>query len=247
MENALLVGLSRQMTLRRELEVVANNVANVNTSGFKAEQLLFQEHLMPVARADAFPTQDRRLRYVVDPRTVTNLEGGSTERTGNDLDVALQGRGFFAVQTPRGERFTRAGNFHLDAQGRLVTASGDQVMGESGPIVFTADDGAISIGGDGTISTRQGQRGKLRVVQFANEAALTREGGTLFAAGAEARPEPARQARVLQGAIERSNVQPVLEMGRMIEITRAYQTVSQMIERTQDLRRTAIERLAQLP
>lgn len=247
MENALLVGLARQMTLRRELEVIANNVANVNTAGFKGEQLLFENYLRSGARADAFPRADRNVHYVIDPRTVTNFATGTIDRTGNDLDVALQGPGFLTVQTARGERFTRAGAFQLSAQGELVTNMGDRVLTEGGPIAFTSADGPIAIGADGTISTSQGVRGRLRIVQFQNEAALTKEGDNLFSAPPAARPEPARTTRVVQGAIERSNVQPVIEVARMIEVTRAYQSVTQMIERTQDLRRNAIERLAQLP
>jgi flagellar basal-body rod protein FlgF len=248
MENALLIGLSRQMTLRRELDTIANNVANVNTAGFKADQLLFQDHLMPTARIDGAHRGDRAVHYVIDPRTRTDFAGGAVEQTGGEYDVAIQGQGFFAVQAPGGERYTRAGAFRLDATGRLVTATGLPVLTEGGPISFTAEDGRVTIGADGTISTRQGLRGRLRVVRFADEAALRKDGENLFAPGQGQQAQAATQAtRVVQGALERSNVQPVLEIARMIEVTRAYQTVSQMIDRTQDLRRTAIERLAQLP
>jgi flagellar basal-body rod protein FlgF len=246
MENALLVGLSRQMVLRRELDTIANNIANVNTTGFRSDRLLFQEHMMPPARVDAFRRGDRPVSFVIDPRTVTNFQMGTVQQTGSDLDVAIQGGGFFAVQTPRGERYTRAGAFQLNAQGQLVTINNEPVLTEGGPISFTAEDGRVAIGVDGTISTQQGVRGRLRVVDFANEAALTKDGDNLFAAPQGVRPTNNRTARVLQGAIERSNVQAIPEMGRMIEVTRAYQSVTQMIDRTQDLRRTAIERLAQI-
>lgn len=249
MENALLIGLSRQMTLRREMDTIANNIANVNTPGFRSDQLIFQEHLMPVARVDGFPSSnDRRVSYVIDPSTATSFLPGTLDRTGADFDLALQGEGFFVVQTPRGERYTRAGNFQLNAQGALVTPAGHQVMSEGGPIVFTAEDGRVSISPDGIISTAQGVRGRMRVVRFTNEAALRKDGDTLFAGGngAVAQAAPVT-TRILQGAVERSNVQPVMEIGRMIEVNRAYQLVSQMLDRTQDLRRTAVERLAQLP
>lgn len=247
MENALLIGLSRQMTLRRELDTIANNVANVNTAGYKADQLLFEDYLMPTARIDTFRTGDRSLHYVIDPRTVTNHQTGTIDQTGAPLDLALQGDGFFAVQTARGERYTRAGSFQLDAQGQLTTPSGEPVLTEGGPITFSPQDRDIAIGADGTITTSQGVRGRLRVVRFDRTDALTKEAGTLFAAPQGVNPVPAPQTRVVQGSIERSNVQPVQEITRMIEVTRTYTTVSQMIERTQDLRRTAIERLAQLP
>lgn len=243
MENALLIGLSRQMTLRRELDVIANNVANVNTHGFRGDRLIFNDYLMPVARADAFPQADRRLHYVIDPRTATSFQAGTIEQSGGELDVALQGDGFFVVQTPRGERFTRAGNFQLNAQGELVTASGERVLTDSGPITFGAADGRVAIGADGTISTQQGVRGRLRVVRFADPAVLRKDGDTMFSVAGNAQPQPATGVRVLQGAVERSNVQAIQEISRMVEVTRAYQTVTQMIDRTQDLRRTAIERL----
>lgn len=248
MENSLLIGLSRQMTLRREMDTIANNIANVNTAGFRSDQLIFQEHLMPVARVDGFPrAADRRVSYVIDPRTSTSFQPGTIQQTGADFDLALQGQGFFVVQTPQGERYTRAGNFQVNGQGMLVTPAGHQVLSEGGPIVFTPDDGRVAIAPDGTISTAQGQRGRIRVVTFANEAALAKQGDTLFSAnGAAAQAAPAT-TRVVQGAFERSNVQPVVEIGRMIEVNRAYQLVSQMVERTSDLRRTAIDRLAQVP
>lgn len=248
MENALIVGLSRQMTLRRELETVANNVANVNTSGFKADRLIFQEYMRNPARIDAQTNAaDRPVRFVIDPRTVTNHETGTLDRTGAELDVALQGPGFFAVQTARGERYTRAGSFLLNAQGELVTPTGERVLTEGGPISFTPADGRITIAADGSISTQQGLRGKLRVSTFADPTRLSKEGDNLFAAPEGVRAEPAPQTRVQQGAIERSNVAPVLEVARLVEITRNYQSISQVLDRTQDLRRTALERLAQLP
>jgi flagellar basal-body rod protein FlgF len=248
MENALLVGLSRQMTLRRELETVANNVANVNTAGFKADRLVFAEYMRNPARIDAQArAADRPVRFVIDPRTATNHETGTLDRTGGETDLALQGDGFFAVETQRGERYTRAGAFLLNAQGELVTPRGDRVLTEGGPIAFTPADGRISIAADGTISTQQGLRGRLRVAAFADPSRLRKEGDNLFAAPDGVRPEPAPQARVLQGAVERSNVSAVTEVARLVEITRSYQSISQVLDRTQDLRRTALERLAQLP
>lgn len=235
------------MTLRREMDIVANNIANVNTAGFKSDHLMFEEYMMPTASIDTFQTADRQLRYVIDPRSVTNFETGMVDQTGAPLDVALQGEGFFAVQTPRGERYTRAGSFQLDAGGQLVTAAGEPVLTEGGPITFAPQDRDIAIGTDGTISTSQGIRGRLRLVRFDNPERLTKDGNTTFAAPQGVLPQPSPTTRVTQGAVERSNVRPVVEITRMIEVTRNYATVSQMIERTQDLRRTAIERLAQLP
>src|SRR6266705_454304 len=136
MENTLLIGLSRQVALRRELDVVANNIANLNTTGFKADGNIFEEYVMPVARDGGFPAADRRLSFVQDRATWLDLGQGPVQQTGNPLDVALDGPGFLAVHTPRGERYTRNGALQINATGELVTAEGYRVLGDAGPIVF---------------------------------------------------------------------------------------------------------------
>src|SRR5713226_2077290 len=128
MENTLLVGLSRQMTLERQMDVVANNVANVNTSGYKADRSLFQESLTSGAHEDNFLGRDRRVSYVQDRATVHDFSQGPTEEAKNPLDVAIEGGGFLVVQTPAGERYTRDGGLQINNQGQLVTASGKPVV-----------------------------------------------------------------------------------------------------------------------
>lgn len=242
MENTLLVSLSRQMALRHELDVVANNVANINTTGFKRDALQFNEYMMPAAKAREADLL-RPVSYVIDRRTATNFSAGPLEPTGAEFDFALQGDGFFVVQTPQGERYTRAGSFQLNAQGELVTPSGDKILGDGGPLAFSTQDGKVTIAADGTISTAQGQRGKIRLVSFKPED-LKKEGEMLFSSTSRGTPDT--QTRVIQGALEKANVKPVQEVARMIEINRAYTTISQLIESTQRLRDTAIERLAQV-
>src|SRR5690606_2361304 len=240
MENALLIGLSRQSALRNQLNVVANNLANMNTAGFKSQRLLFEEYLMPDAEASHFRRGDRVLSYVVDYGASSDFSAGAVFITGNPLDVAIEGDGWFVVQAPEGEHYTRAGSFHLDSTGQLVTASGNPVLTEGGPVHFTVADGAITIAKDGTISTEQGEKGRLRVVDFDDPDALRRVGDNLFA-GED--PRPLADVRVLQGAVERSNVQGVVEITRMIEITRNYETVSKMISQGDELLRKAIDAL----
>jgi flagellar basal-body rod protein FlgF len=243
MENALLIGLSRQMALGRELDVIANNMANVSTNGFKARQSRFVEYLMPGASADAFLRADRKLSFVAEAGTALDLLGGPIERTGNPLDTAIKGDGFFVVQTPAGERYTRNGAFSLNPQGQLVTSDGHLVMGESGPIAFSPQETGIAIGNDGTVSTTQGQRGKLRLVRFADPQILRNEGANLFSSN-----EPAQAAgtaaQIEAGALERSNVKPVVEMTRLIDVNRTYASISSMMARMDELRRAAISRLA---
>lgn len=239
-ENAQLIGLSRQIALQRQMDVVANNVANINTTGFKAEQLLFEEYVMPVARDRTFPNSDQPLSYVQDWATIHDLAPGVTLQTGNELNVALNGNGFFAVQTPSGERWTRAGAFQLNNAGTLVDLSGNPVLGLAGPITFAPDETGITIAPDGAISTSAGARGQLRIVEFANPQTLTREGENLFAGGT---PQANASTRAMQGHIERSNVSGVSEMAELIRVTRAYESISSLTQRQDELRRTAIQRL----
>ena len=253
MENASLIGLSRQIALQRELDVVANNIANISTTGFKAEGVVFQEHLMPVASANQFSAGDRKLSYVQDRATWHDLSQGPVEVTGNPLDIALSGNGFLVVQTARGERYTRNGALQVNANGELVTSEGDRVLGDGGPIQLQNGDRDVSISSDGTISVREGKnttdsaRGKLRIVSFAQPQRLQKDGASTFAAPADLAPQPATNVRVTQGAIEKSNVRSVIEMTRMIEVTRSYSEVAGILQNQSDMRRSAIEKLADVP
>lgn len=253
MENMLLVGLSRQMTLERELDVVANNIANVNTNGFKADKSMFEEYLASNAHEDTFSGRDRRVSFVQDRGTYRDFSQGPTELTKNPLDVAIDGNAFLVVQTPAGERYTRDGGLKIDAQGQLVTASGDAVLGTGGPIVFQPTDKEINIAADGGISVLEGTsrvdslRGKLRLVSFAQAQQLLKEGSNLYSAGQGAAPRPDATARVHQGYIEKSNVNSVLEMTHMIEVTRAYTQMATMLQTQSDLHKSAIEKLADVP
>jgi flagellar basal-body rod protein FlgF len=253
MENALLVGLSRQMVLERQMDVVANNVANVNTNGYKADKSLFQEYLKSGAHEDNFVGTDRAVSYVQDSGTFKDLTQGPTEQTKNPLDVAVDGGGFLVVQTPAGERYTRDGGLAINNQGQLVTAAGNPVLGNSGPIVFQPTDHDVSIAADGNITVQEGinridsVRGKLRLVSFAQAQALLKEGSNLYSAGTGAAAQPDTASRVKQGFIEKSNVNSVAEMSRMIEVTRTYTQIATLLQQQSDLHKTAIQQLADVP
>jgi flagellar basal-body rod protein FlgF len=255
MENALLVGLSRQTTLQRELEVVANNIANVNTTGFKADGAVFAEYLQTGARGEQFPNSDRRVSFVQDRLTWHDLSQGAMQQTGSPLDVAIDGNAFLVVQTPRGERYTRNGALQINASGQLVTSAGDPVLGDNGPITFNTNDSDITIATDGTIRVRETRdplsdtgRGKLRLASFDNPQVLQKDGNTGFRVPAGVQPNEAPQGtRILQGSVEKSNVRSVVEMTRMIELTRAYSDVANILQQQGDLRRTSIEKLAEVP
>jgi len=255
MENTLLVGLSRQVSLERQLDIIANNVANINTTGFKADKSLFEEYLSQTARADNFTGRDRQVSYVQDRATWHDFSTGAYEQTRNPLDVAIEGDGFLAVQTPAGERYTRNGALQINAQGQLVTANGTPVLGDGGPIVLQPGDQDISIARDGTVTVREGSntkvdslRGKLRIVTFDRAQQLQKEGNNLFAAPAGVTAQAATPASGLrQGFIEKSNVSAVAEMSRMIEVMRTYTQISTLLQQQNEVQKMAIEKLADVP
>ncbi len=236
------------------VEVISNNIANLNTTGFKADNSSFEEYLMPVARENRFQTSDRRLSFMIDKGTWHNMRPGNVETTNNPLDITIDGDAFLVVQTAGGERYTRNGSLSLNAQGQLVTVDGAPVLGDNGPIVLQQLDRQVSIAPDGRVTVIEGNnnrteslRGKLRLVTFANSARLQKEGANRLSAPAGMAAVPATNFRIVQGAVEKSNVNGVAEMTRMIDITRTYTNIANMMQQQGDLRRTAIEKLAEVP
>jgi flagellar basal-body rod protein FlgF len=254
MENALLVGLSRQMVLERQLDVVANNVANMNTTGFKADNSMFEEYLMPVARENRFPPADRGVDFVNDRGTWRSLRPGALQHTGNPLDVAISGDGYLSVQTAGGVRYTRNGSLQINAQGQLVTTDGSQVIGDSGPIVFQSTDHNVAITPDGRITVveagatnTESVRGQIRLVRFAAPQQLQKEGNNNYTAPAGVGTLPDTTSTLIQGSIEKSNVNSVVEISRLIELSRAYSQVALLLQNQSDLHKNAIQQLATVP
>jgi flagellar basal-body rod protein FlgF len=243
MENAQLISLSRQIALQRQMDVVANNIANLNTTGFKGEKVLFEEFKMPVARNKDFAPLDRQFSYTQDWGTLLDLAPGALLDTGNPLDVALQGEGFLVVETPEGERWTRSGSLQINADGVLVTLDGHPVLGDGGALRFAANETDIVIDATGAVSSSAGAKGRLRIVEFDNPQELVREGGNRFAGGT---PVAATETRLIQGAVEKSNVSGVAEMTQMIRVERAYQSLASLLDRQDDMRKDAIRRLGSL-
>lgn len=245
MMNAQLVGLSREIALRREMDVIANNLANMNTTGFQAERVAFEDYMMPRAEASAFQHRDHDVAFVRDWATYRDMEPGARRVTGNELDIALSQGGYLTVETPQGLRYTRDGSLQINDQGQLVTLGGHPVISLGGtPILFTPADADITITGTGQVSTNAGVRGSLQLVSFANEQELEKLGGNLFAAPEEADPDPT--VRLTQGVLEASNVQPVREMSRMVEVQRAYELQSNMLRQSDSMRQEAIRMLGRL-
>lgn len=244
MENAILIGLSRQVALQHQMDVVANNIANLQTPGYKGETLQFEEYIQPAAESEDLtrPTED--VSYVLDARVLRSFVAGDMKQTDNPLDVAISGSGWFAIETAAGERYTRDGHFDINEDGTLVTAEGNPILGESGTITFTPEETNIAIASDGTISSNLGEKGKLRVVSFEDERVLLKEGSNLYSA-----PAPGVDVatpRVAQGFIENSNVNAVSEMARMIEVSRSYISTARALEKLADLKKQAIKDLADM-
>lgn len=240
MENTIYIGLSRAKTLQTAMDMTANNIANMDTPGFRGQNPVFLEYIAdPRGRTE---TNDP-ISMVIDYGQFQSTRPGPLQRTGNPTDVALSGPGFFGVQTKDGLRYTRAGNFAVNVNGELVTASGQLVAGQGGgPITIPRGAGPIRIAEDGTISTDEGQVGQIGVTEFDNIQDLEAEGDNLYKAVKGGRP--ATDSKVMQGMVEGSNVQPVVEMTRMIDILREYQSVQRMLQGEHERMRSAIQRIS---
>ena len=240
MDNLQLLGVQTQRVLERRMETASNNLANVSTSGFKADALLTEVDARRPARSTDMPSD---IRFVRDVGLARDMSQGPITRTGDPLDVAIQGDGFFTVQSKEGVRYTRDGAFQLDDSGQLVTQSGDPVLSAGGaPIVFDPRGDRPQISADGSISIAGVEVGKLGVASFADPKALEKVGDNLWSPKGQATTE--FTGTLAPGALEGSNVNPVLELTRIIEISRAYESAARIVKNGDDLRQTTLERLA---
>lgn len=216
MENAIYASLTRQSGLMTELRGIANNIANASTTGYRAEGLIFSEHVAGLGRG-----HDSLSMPLAQGRD-TSLAQGSLSRTGGRFDLAIEGDGFFMIQTPGGERLTRNGHFTANENGDLVTMEGHPVLDPGGaPVFVPAGVPDLAISADGTISAAGQPIGQVGLYLPEDPLGLVREDGVRFAA--EGGVRPAEDARIVQGFLEESNVNPILEISRMIEVQRAYE------------------------
>ncbi len=221
----------------RQLDIVANNVANATTSGYKSDRMAFAEHVVQ-ARA-RHPMSQVRTAGVY-----RELGEGPIVETGNTFDLALKGEGYFVVDTPLGPRYTRNGGFTLDSTGRLVTSWGAEVQGEGGAITVSAGETGITVATDGTVSSREnGPIGKLRVVQFEDEQRLRKVMNGLYVTDTPARDAVPGEVKVVQGAVEGSNVNPVAEIARMIKLQRFFEAMQKIIEQEHKRQRNTINQI----
>lgn len=242
MENASYIAMSRQTALWRQMETVANNMANANTPAYKGEQMMFTDYLVRVKSPDR--SMGDKVAFVQDIGLLRDTGEGAMTTTGNSLDFAMSGDGYFVIDTPEGPRYTRNGHFRLDQSGMLVTEDGAAVMQTGNqPIIFAPNESTISVAGDGTISTENGAVGRFRVVRFDNQQQLQKAGASLYDTVAE--PLDVPRAQVVQGMLEESNVKPVVEMSKMIAIVRDYQGVQKMLDNEHERQLRAIQVLGQ--
>ncbi|MDO5648311.1 flagellar hook-basal body complex protein [Paracoccus sp. (in: a-proteobacteria)] len=236
MDNAIYATLTRQSGLMREMGVVANNIANANTTGFRREGVIFAEHLAALdRRGDTLSMAHARGRLL-------DLGQGVMTQTNGTFDLAIEGDGFFMVETPDGTRLTRAGAFIPSPEGELMTADGFRLLDDGqGPIIIPDNATSVAVGADGTLSANGVVFGRVGVFAPADGAQLHHQGGTTFTTTDDA--EAIENPRIRQGFLEESNVDPVFEITRMIEVQRAYELGQSFLDREDQRIRSVIAAL----
>jgi len=236
MTDASLSALAAQTVLRQRMDIVADNVANASTPGFKREGLMFADYLGKVGTTEEASLTDIR----------RDFREGELTHTGNPLDLAINGDGFFVVETPEGVRYSRNGRFSIDLDGNLVTGEGHKVLGDGGaPIVFAPTDTDIVVSPDGKVIASGGAIGTIDLVRFEDPGQLERTGSGLYRA-AGGQPAAAEGARLAQGAVEESNVVPILEVTEMMGIMQSYQSAQRVVDSEHERLRRAIQVLTQV-
>jgi len=242
MENTSYIALSRQSALWREMEVVANNMANANTPSYKAEQMMFKDFVVKT-KSDTSPF-GRKVDFVQDVGVLRDTREGPMTQTQAPLDLAIHNEGYFQVDTPAGPRYTREGHFRLDESGMMVNSAGYPVLQTTGqPIVFAPNESQITVTGDGTVSTENGVIGKVRVVSFDNDQALQNAGSGMYMTTAQ--PTTIDRPALVQGMLEQSNVQPVIETTKMMDILRNYEGIQKLIDDENTRQSSAMKVLSQ--
>lgn len=245
MDNNTTIALSRLVAQSRAMDVAANNLANTGTPGYRTERMVFSDWLLkePTSAAGV-PPGGRMLAYTQDRSTYREQQAGSLTHTGNPLDLALGGDGYFTVQTPNGTRLSRAGHFERDASGTVVDDNGNALLDTNGRKLQTAPaDTVISVASNGVVSSQNGQIGTIAVVTPDDPNQMRAEGSRLFNSGSPT--TPVKVPQVIQGAIEESNVQPTLEITKMMNDLREFQFTTQFLQAEGDRQQSAIDKITQ--
>ncbi len=247
MDTALFVGLSHRAALRRRMDVVAHNIANMTTAAFNKERVVFRQLLVETPGATA--TQSGKISYVQDYGIVRNLEIGAATTSSNPLDVFINGRGYLSVQGTDGDTlYTRNGRMTIDRDNELALLSGEKVLDDGGATIqISEEDVDLHIAEDGSISSNNGEIAKLSLFQFGNEQAMKRRGSSLYETDQTPRePEDITKVSFKQKAYEGSNVNAIESMVEMINVSRAYQNADKASNDYQDLRKDALRRLGKV-
>lgn len=247
MENPSYLALAHQSALRRQMETVANNLANTNTTGFRGERLLFAQYLTPKAGNPGIGGDGgQKLAFVEGIGTYRDTRPGQAIKTDGPLDMMINGNAYFVVETPVGPRYTRDGNFRLDNTGRVVNTEGFALLNANNqPITVNPNEPNIEITKQGDVINGRNNVGRVRLVSFVDDQALTRLGGGLYASTQDPVPADAR-AEIHQGMLEGSNVVSVTELTRMLEIVRRYESAQRILDSEHDRARRANDRLARV-
>ena len=236
MDNAGYTTLTRQAGLLREMAGVANNIANMSTTGYRREGVLFAEHV------EALDADSPSLSMASANVRALDMSQGALSQTGGTFDLAVEGEGFFLIQTPEGDRLTRAGNFVRSQTGEIVTPEGHFLLDEGGSPVFAPPQArAIAVGADGTLSADGEAQTRIGLYQAIDPTDLERREGVTFAVPGGV--QPVEGGAILQGFLEGSNVNPVSEMTRMIEVQRAYEMGQGFLEKEDERMRGVIRTL----
>ncbi len=225
--------LNRQSGLMREMGVVANNIANASTTGYRREGVVFSEYVAALGQDPSLSMAHASGRHV-------DLSQATLAQTGGAFDFAIQGEGFFLVETPQGDRLTRAGAFTPNAEGELVTMDGNRLLDAGGAPIFVPPDAMVALAADGTLSANGEPLAQVGLWRPVDPLALRHQSGTLFDGGAV---EPVENGTLAQGMLEDSNVQPVSEIARMIEVQRAYELGQRFLDAEDERVRGVIQAL----
>lgn len=235
METSGYVTLTRQSGLMREMEIIAHNMANAATTGFRQQGIVFSEYIEAVDQGDSLSMAAARVKS-------TSMSQGILTQTGNPLDLAIEGNGFFQLETQNGIRLTRAGAFNVNSVGDIVTAEGHRVLDIGGaPINVPPGEADVTVAADGTVSLGEQLLGQLGVVEPEAGADLKREAGVLFQT--DAALIPAANGLVLQGHLEGSNVDAISQLTRLIEVQRAYEMGQKLLDMGDERSKSALQTL----
>ena len=262
MHEGLIIAASGGIKQQVKMDVLANNMANLNNAGFKSDGVVFREIFPPFDTNSSVETRENTLvspndssetvAYVAVDTIYTDHSQGIFQKTDNPLDLALEGDGFFEVDTPQGIRYTRNGNFRLDTEQHVVTQDGNFVLNSNQKKIKIRDTrGMITVGPDGTISVGDGLdnqvAGKIRLVKFEDSKALAKEGNGVYKImDNEVEPLLADNLRITQGALERSNVNSVEEMTNMITAIRAFEAYQKIIQTLDDADDKAVNSIGRI-